>query len=77
MENGNTAAPGAGFSPRTEILLSQHLVFAVQCKQPGAGGTGVSDQDKGVPDFFQLCWLKDNDQIFNDTIRCPLWGELG
>lgn len=71
MENGNIAAPGAGFSPRTGILLSQHSVFAVQSQQPGAGETGVSDQDEGVPVFVQLCWLKDNGQIFNATIRCP------
>lgn len=71
MENGNIAVPGAGFSPRTEILLSQYPVFAVQSKQPGAGETGVSDQDKGVPGFVQLCWLKDSGEIFNDTISVP------
>lgn len=52
MENGNIAASGAGFSPRTEVLLSQHLVFAVQSKQPGARETGVSDQDKRAPVLF-------------------------
>lgn len=69
MENGNIAAPGAGFSPGAEILLSQHSAFAVQSKQPGAGEAGVSDQDKSVPVFVQLCWLKDNGQIFSVSLK--------
>lgn len=74
MENGSVGVPGAGFSPRTEILPSQHPVFAVQCKQPGAGETEKQEKQECLTRTevsLSLFRLKDNGQISNDTIRCP------
>lgn len=54
---------GQDFLLELRFCFPQYSVCAV-CKQPVA-------RQKCLFFFVQLCWLKDNSQIFKDAIRSP------